>query len=92
MRATVARTETLVLDLPERAYRDGERVRICVDSGLMGYVDPELPVAVSIGGVMDPLYPVYKNDGERMRAGNVTDRKEYDLKVIAGRGGRFVVA
>lgn len=90
MRATVRRIDVLVIDLPDRAYRDGERVRLSVDGVLADMVEPLLPVAVSIGGVIDPLYPVYTKDGRRMRAGDVLDEKEHVVAVMAGNGGKFV--
>ena len=90
MRATVRRIDVLVIDLPARAYRDGERVRLSVDGVLTDMVEPLLPVAVSIGGVIDPLYPVYAKDGRRMRAGDVIDGKEHVVAVMAGNGGKFV--
>lgn len=91
MRATVWRTDTLVIDLPARAYRDGERIRISVDGLTDRYVDPLMPVSVSIGGVIDPSYPVYANDGRRLRAEDVRDGREYAVMVVAGDGEKFVV-
>lgn len=89
MRATVRRYDALVIDLPARAYRDGERVRVSVDDTIAKYVDPSIPVVITIGGVADPSYPVYTEGGRRLRAGDVLDGHEYDLSVSAGNGGRF---
>jgi hypothetical protein len=90
VRATVRRIDVLVIDLPDRAYRDGERVRLSVDGVLAEMVEPLLLVAVSIGGVIDPLYPVYAKGGRRMRAGDVLDGKEHVVAVMAGNGGKLV--
>lgn len=91
MRATVWKTDTLVIDLPAKAYRDGERIRISVDGLTDHYVDPLIPVSLSIGGVIDPSYPVYASDGRRLRAEDVRDGREYAVIVVARDGGKFVV-
>lgn len=92
MRATVRRYDALVIDLPARAYRDGERVKVSVDDTLAKYVDPSIPVVITIGGVADPSYPVYTEGGRRrMRAGDVLDGHEYDLSASTENGGRFEV-
>lgn len=91
MRATVRRLDVLMIDLPARAYRDGERVRVSVDGAAAKYVDPSMPVSISIGGVTDPSYPVYSEDGRRMRAGDVLGGEEYSMVVVAGNGERFLV-
>lgn len=91
MRALVRRLDVLMIDLPARAYRDGERVRVSVDDTIAKYVDPSMPVSISIGGVTDPSYPVYTEDGIRMRAGDVLGGREHSMVVVAGNGERFVV-
>lgn len=91
MRATIRRLDVLMIDLPARAYRDGERVRVSVDDTIAKYVDPSMPVSISIGGVTDPSYPVYTEDGIRMRAGDVLGVREHSMVVVAGNGERFVV-
>lgn len=91
MRATVRRSDALVIDLPARAYRDGERVMVSVDDTIAKYVDPSIPVVITIGGVNDPIYHVYAKDGRRLRAGDVLDGREHVVAVVAGNGGRFEV-
>lgn len=91
MRATVRRSDALVIDLPARAYRDGERVRVSVDDTLAKYVDPLIPVVITIGGVIDPSYPVYAKDEQRWRAGDVLDGQEHVVAVVAENGGKFIV-
>ena len=90
MRAMVRRSDALVLDLPARAYRDGERVRVSVDDTIAKCVDPSIPVVITIGGVIDPSYPVYAKDGRRLRVGDVLDGREHILAVVAGNGGKFI--
>lgn len=90
MKATVRRSDALVIDLPARAYRDGERVRVSVDDTLAKYVDPSIPVVITIGGVIDPSYPVYAKDGRRLRAGDVLDGREHSVAVVAENGGKFM--
>lgn len=90
MRVTVRRSDALVLDLPARAYRDGERVRVSADETIAKYVDPSIPALITIGGVNDPSYAVYEKDGRRLRAGDVLDGREHVLAVVAGNGGKFI--
>lgn len=90
MRATVRGPDALVIDLPARAYRDGERVMVSVDGSIAKYVDPLIPVVITIGGVIDPSYPVYEKDGRRLRAGDVLDGREHVVAVVAGNGGKFI--
>jgi hypothetical protein len=79
-----------VIDLPARAYRDGERVRVSVDDTIAKYVDPSIPVVITIGGVIDPSYPVYAKDGRRFKAGDVLDGREHVVAVVAENGGKFM--
>lgn len=90
MRATVRRHDALVIDLPARAYRDGERVMVSVDDTIANYVDPSIPVVITIGGVNDPSYYVYAKDGRRLRAGDVLDGREHAVAVVAENGGKFI--
>ena len=90
MRATVRRSDALVIDLPARAYRDGERVRVSVDDTIAKYVDPSIPVVITIGDVKDPSYSVYAKDGRRLRAGDVLDGREHIMDVVAKNGGKFI--
>ena len=90
MKATVRRSDALVIDLPARAYRDGEQVRVSVDGDIAKYVDPSIPVVITIGGVIDPSYSVYAKDGRRLSAGDVLDGREHVVTVVAGNGGKFI--
>jgi hypothetical protein len=90
VKVTVRRSDALVIDLPARAYRDGERVRVSVDDTIAKYVDPSIPVVITIGGVIDPSYPVYAKDGRRFKAGDVLDGREHVVAVVAENGGKFM--
>jgi hypothetical protein len=65
-------------------------VRVSVDDTLAKYVDPSIPVVITIGGVIDPSYTVYAKDGRRLRAGEVLDGREHVVAVVAGNGGKFI--
>lgn len=91
MRATVRRLDVLVINLPARAYRDGEKVRVSVGGLSDKHVDLSMPVSISIGGVMDPIYPVYAEGGRRVRAADMIGGEEHEMVVVASNAKRFVI-
>lgn len=81
---TVSGVDTLVIDIPSRTYANGEKYCIVVAQAIPETATILMPVAISIGGVTDIVYPLTKRDGTQVTASGVHTRTKYSTKVITG--------
>lgn len=84
---TVDGTDTLVIDLPQRAYNNCEKYCIIVAQTIPATATILMPVAISIGGVTTTVYPLTKCDCTQVTACGIRTRTRYATKVITGASG-----
>lgn len=81
---TVGGVDTLVIDIPARTYMNGEKYCIVVSQAIPTTATILMPVAISIGGVTDIVYPLTKRDCTQVTASGIHTRTKYSTKVITG--------
>lgn len=87
---TVGGVDTLVIDLPQRAYNNCEKYCIIVAQTIPVTATILMPVAISIGGVTTTVYPLTKCDCTQVTACGIRTRTKYSTRVITdGNGGVF---
>lgn len=79
---TVDGTDTLVIDLPERAYNDGFCFNIFVIDPIPAGATVNMPVAFSIGGDTETVYPFIGCCGNQVTACGITTRTRYPVQVV----------
>lgn len=86
---TVDGTDTLVIDLPARAYNDGCKVCI-IFAQTIPNVPIQTPVAFSIGGDTTTVYPFVRCDCSQVTVCAIRTRTRYSTKVSTNAiGGVF---
>lgn len=87
---TVDGTDTLVIDLPQRAYNCGEKYCIIVAQTIPTTATIQMPVAFSIGGVTTTVYPFVQCECQQITACGVRTRTKYSTCVVTtATGGSF---
>lgn len=78
---TVDGVDTLVIDLPERAYNNGEKYCIVIAQTIPTDATIGMPVAFSIGGDTTIVYPFTRCDCSQVTACGVRTRTRYSTVV-----------
>ena len=87
---TVDGTDTLVIDLPVRAYGDGCKYCIIIAQTIPDTATINMPVAFSIGGDTTTVYPFTKCDCSQVTACGIRTRTRYSTIVSTNAiGGVF---
>lgn len=84
---TVDGTDTLVIDLPQRAYNDCEKYCIIVAQAIPTTATILMPVAFSIGGVTTTVYPLTNSCCQQITACGIRTRTKYSTRVITNATG-----
>lgn len=79
---TVGGVDTLVIDLPQRAYNNCEKYCIIVAQTIPATATILMPVAFSIGGVTTTVYPLTQCNCAQVTACGIRTRTKYSTKVI----------
>lgn len=89
---TVDGTDTLVIDVPATTFADGCRYEIVVAQTIPDTATINMPVAISIGGSTDVVYPLTKCDCTQITACGIRTRTKYPVLVATNAiGGVFKV-
>ena len=87
---TVDGTDTLVIDLPARAYNDGCKYCIVIAQTIPTTATIAMPVAFSIGGDTTTVYPFTRCDCSQVTACGIRTRTRYSTIVSTNAvGGVF---
>ena len=87
---TVDGTDTLVIDLPARAYNDGCKYCIVIAQTIPTTATIAMPVAFSIGGDTATVYPFTRCDCSQVTACAIRNRTRYSTVVSTNAvGGVF---
>lgn len=87
---TVDGTDTLVIDLPQRAYNNCCKYCIIVAQAIPATATIQMPVAFSIGGVTTTVYPFVQCGCQQITACGVRTRTKYSTCVsTTATGGVF---
>ena len=87
---TVDGTDTLVIDLPTRAYNDGCKYCIIIAQTIPATATINMPVAFSIGGDTTTVYPFVRCDCSQITACGIRTRTRYSTIVSTNAiGGVF---
>ena len=89
---TVDGTDTLVIDVPATTFADGCRYEIVVAQTIPDTATINMPVAISIGGSTDVVYPLTRCDCAQITACAIRARTKYPVLVATNAiGGVFKV-
>lgn len=84
--------DSLVIDIPARAYNNGCRYCIVVAQTIPDAATINMPVAISIGGDTTTLYPLNRRCGAQAVAASMRTRTRYAVCVqTTAVGGSFRV-
>ena len=87
---TVDGTDTLVIDLPARAYNDGCKYCVVIAQTIPTTATIAMPVAFSIGGDTTTVYPFTRCDCSQVTACAIRNRTRYSTRVSTNAiGGVF---
>ena len=87
---TVDGVDTLVIDLPERAYMNNEKYCIVVAQPIPTTATITMPVAISIGGDTTTVYPITLCNCVQINACAIRTRTKYATRVYTSAiGGTF---
>ena len=89
---TIDGTDTLVIDVPATTFTDGCRYEIVVAQTIPATATINMPVAISIGGSTDVVYPLTRCDCAQITACGIRTRTRYPVLVSTNAvGGVFKV-
>lgn len=90
--AAVGGVDTLLIDIPASTYMDGYRYCLVIAQTIPDTVTVNMPVAVTIGGVTDPVYPLTRCNCAQVTACAIRTRTKYPVLVSTNAtGGVFKV-
>lgn len=78
---TVDETDTLVIDLPQKAYNNGQKYCIVIAQAIPTTATIAMPVAFSIGGDTTTVYPFVRCDCSQITACGLRTRTRYATRV-----------
>lgn len=78
---TVDGTDTLVIDIPQRAYNDGCKYCLVITQAIPLTATIMMPVAISIGGVTTTVYPLTTCNCKQVVACQIRTRTRYAVRV-----------
>lgn len=89
---TVGTTPTLVVDVPQQSFTNGQRGCIVVTQNIPDAATINMPVAVSIGGDTTTVYPVVSCNCATVTACQLRTRRRYPFTVrVSGTTGTFKI-
>lgn len=83
---TIGTVNTLVIDIPAAVYRNKDAIELIVAQAIPETATIGMPVAISIGGVADPVYPIVKCNCAQVTAGRIRTRGVYRLVANTANG------
>lgn len=83
---TIGAVNTLVIDIPAAVYRNKDAIELIVAQAIPETATIGMPVAISIGGVTDPVYPIVKYNCAQVTAGRIRTRGVYRLVANTANG------
>jgi hypothetical protein len=87
---TIEGVDTVVIDLPERAYNDGCKYCVVIAQAIPTTATIGSPVAFSIGGDTTTVYPFVKGDCSQITVCGIRARTRYSMRVATNSvGGVF---
>lgn len=87
---TIEGVDTVVIDLPERAYNDGCKYCVVIAQAIPTTATIGSPVAFSIGGDTTTVYPFVKCDCSQITVCGIRTRTRYSMRVATNSvGGVF---
>lgn len=87
---TIDGTDTLVIDIPSRAYLNCEKYCIVVAQPIPTTATITMPVAISIGGDTTTVYPITLCNCVQINACAIRTRTKYSTRVYtSATGGTF---
>lgn len=78
---TVDGTDTLVIDIPQRAYNDNCKYCLVITQAIPMTATIMMPVAISIGGVTTTVYPLTTCNCRQVVACQIRTRTRYAVRV-----------
>lgn len=84
---TVNGIDTLVIDLPNQTYNDGQKYCIIFAQNIPSTATINMPVAFSIGGVTTTVYPFVRCDCSQVTATAIRTRTRYSTVVSTNANG-----
>ena len=84
---TVGTVPTLVIDIPYDVYQNEECIRLIVAQEIPDTVTINTPVALGIGGVTDPVYPLVRCGCQPVTACSIRERGIYTMGVCTTETG-----
>lgn len=89
---TVGTTPTLVIDVPQQSFTNGQCGCIVVTQNIPDTATINMPVAISIGGATDTVYPVVSCNCSTVTACQLRTRRRYPFTVrVSGTTGTFKI-
>lgn len=79
--ATVDGTPTLVIDIPAGFYPDCRKICLVIAQTIPTTATIAMPVAISIGGSVETVYPIVACDCAQVTACAIRTRKKYPLRI-----------
>ena len=76
---TVAGIDTLVIDIPNASYRNGEQICLVIAQAIPDTATINMPVAISIGGDTTTVYPLVRHNCAQATACSIRTRTRYKL-------------
>lgn len=77
---------TLLIDLPSGNYENGEKYCIVIAQDIPTDTTIAADVAITIGGVADPTYPLVNNNCTNVQACSISPRTRYATRVYTNIG------
>lgn len=77
---------TLLIDLPAGAYENGEKYCIVIAQDIPVETTIAADVAITIGGVATPTYPLVNNNCTNVQACSISPRTRYATRVYTNIG------
>ena len=74
---------TLVLNIPQMTFKDGDKICLCVAQALPVYGPTVNAVALSIGTTSKTTYNILTEDAELVNPNNIRARRVYHLRAAA---------
>lgn len=78
---TVDGTDTLVIDIPQQTFNDGQRGCFVITQVIPTTATIVMPVAISIGGDVTVVYPIVDCNGIQVTAPMLRSRRRYPFRV-----------
>lgn len=78
---TVDGVDTLIINIPTAIYANGRKVCLVIAQTIPTTATISMPVAISIGGNVDTVYPIVGCNCNQITACAIRTRRKYPLRV-----------